>query len=51
MMDTIKTRHKVVGAWWDEKRGLWDLSVLNLETGEEFRDQANFLIDASGILK
>ncbi|KAI0148121.1 FAD/NAD(P)-binding domain-containing protein [Hypoxylon sp. NC0597] len=50
MMDTIKTQHKVVGAWWDESRGLWDLSVLNLKTGEEFRDQANFLVDASGIL-
>lgn len=51
MTDVIKTQHKVVGAWWDESRGLWDLSVLNLRTGQEFRDQANFLIDASGILK
>ncbi|KAI2619355.1 FAD/NAD(P)-binding domain-containing protein [Hypomontagnella submonticulosa] len=50
MTDVIKTQHKVVGAWWDESRGLWDLSVLNLRTGQEFRDQANFLIDASGIL-
>ncbi|KAI4869266.1 FAD/NAD(P)-binding domain-containing protein [Hypoxylon rubiginosum] len=50
MMDTIKLRHKVNGAWWDEKRGLWDLSVQNLETGEEFKDYANFLVDASGIL-
>ncbi|KAI0842840.1 FAD/NAD(P)-binding domain-containing protein [Hypoxylon sp. FL0890] len=50
MMDTIKTRHQVVGAWWDEARGLWDLCVRNLETGEQFRDQANFLVDASGIL-
>ncbi|KAI1213995.1 FAD/NAD(P)-binding domain-containing protein [Annulohypoxylon truncatum] len=50
MADTIKTRHKVVGAWWDEARGIWDLSVQNLETGEEFRDQANFVVDASGIL-
>ncbi|TGJ82536.1 hypothetical protein E0Z10_g6203 [Xylaria hypoxylon] len=50
MMDVIKTQHKVVGAWWDESRGLWDLSVQNLETGEEFRDHANFIIDASGIL-
>ncbi|KAI1773983.1 FAD/NAD(P)-binding domain-containing protein [Hypoxylon cercidicola] len=50
MMDSIKLRHKVVGAWWDENRGLWDISVLNLETGEEFKDQANFLVDGSGIL-
>ncbi|KAI0175567.1 FAD/NAD(P)-binding domain-containing protein [Hypoxylon sp. FL1284] len=50
MMDVIKTRHKVVGAWWDEDRGLWDIKVQNLETGEEFMDQANFIVDASGIL-
>ncbi|KAI0593841.1 hypothetical protein F4775DRAFT_586522 [Biscogniauxia sp. FL1348] len=50
MMDTIKTRHKVTGAWWDESRGLWDLKVVNLETDEELRDHANFIIDASGIL-
>ena len=51
MQDTIKTRHVVCGAWWDEGRGMWDLSIKNLETGEEFRDQANFIIDGSGILK
>jgi cation diffusion facilitator CzcD-associated flavoprotein CzcO len=51
MMDTIKTRHQVMGAWWDEARGLWELSVKNLATGEEFRDRANFIVDASGILK
>ncbi|KAI0008903.1 FAD/NAD(P)-binding domain-containing protein [Xylariaceae sp. FL0662B] len=50
MLDLIKTRRQVVGAWWDEARGLWDLSILNLETGETFRDQATFVVDASGIL-
>lgn len=51
MLDSIKLQHKVVGAWWDENRGLWDISIVNLETGEEFRDEANFIIDGSGILK
>ncbi|RYP76146.1 hypothetical protein DL771_001970 [Monosporascus sp. 5C6A] len=50
MLDSIKTRHEVSGAWWDEDRGLWDLNVVDLETGEEFQDQANFIIDGSGIL-
>ncbi|KAI1334768.1 hypothetical protein F5Y15DRAFT_280124 [Xylariaceae sp. FL0016] len=50
MMDTIKLQHKVTGAWWDESRGLWDLRVVSLETGTELRDEANFLVDASGIL-
>ncbi|CAJ2501024.1 Uu.00g038770.m01.CDS01 [Anthostomella pinea] len=50
MEDSIKTQHKVVGAWWNETQGLWDISVINLQTGKEFKDQANFLVDASGIL-
>ncbi|KAI8965278.1 FAD/NAD(P)-binding domain-containing protein [Daldinia sp. FL1419] len=50
MSNAIKTRHKVTGAWWDEERGLWDLSIMDLETGREFRDNANFLVNASGIL-
>ncbi|KAK7969302.1 hypothetical protein PG996_002260 [Apiospora saccharicola] len=50
MRDSIKTQHRVSGAWWDETRGLWDLSILNLTTGEEFRDEANFIVDGSGIL-
>ncbi|KAI0117329.1 FAD/NAD(P)-binding domain-containing protein [Daldinia grandis] len=50
MLDVIKTGHKVVGAWWDEDLGLWDLSVVDLGTGQEFRDNANFLVNASGIL-
>jgi cation diffusion facilitator CzcD-associated flavoprotein CzcO len=51
LMKAIRTRHKVTGAWWDETSGLWDLTVQNLETGEQFRDYANFIVDASGILK
>ena len=51
MRDSIKMQHRVSGAWWDEARGLWDLRILNVTTGEEFRDEANFIIDGSGILK
>lgn len=51
MGDTIKTRHQVMGAWWDEARGVWDLKVQDLSTGKELRDHANFVIDGSGILK
>ncbi|KAK7988530.1 Cytochrome c oxidase polypeptide 5 [Apiospora arundinis] len=50
MRESIKTQHRVSGAWWDEARGLWDLNVLNLTTGEEFRDEANFIVDGSGVL-
>ena len=51
MQDSIKTRHEVVGACWDESQGLWNLRIVDLKTGEEFKDQANFIIDGSGILK
>ncbi|KAH8675791.1 hypothetical protein BX600DRAFT_432344 [Xylariales sp. PMI_506] len=50
MMDTIKTQHQVVGARWDEVRGLWNLDIKNLVTGEDFSDSANFIIDGSGVL-
>jgi cation diffusion facilitator CzcD-associated flavoprotein CzcO len=51
MRGTIKTRHRVAAATWNEERGVWELRIQNLETGEEFDDYANFLLDGSGILK
>ncbi len=47
----IKTQHEVVEARWNEARGRWLLTIANLRTGERFDDYADFLIDASGILK
>lgn len=51
MIDSIKLRHQVTAAWWDELRGVWALKVLDLRTGLEFDDEANFLVNACGILK
>lgn len=51
MMGSIKLRHQVMGAWWDETRGVWDLNVKDLCSGNEFHDQAHFILDGSGILK
>ncbi|KXX78167.1 putative sterigmatocystin biosynthesis monooxygenase stcW [Madurella mycetomatis] len=50
MRDSIKTSHQVVSARWNEKGGLWELVVRNLETGEEFGDYATFLVNGAGIL-
>ncbi|KAK9418208.1 hypothetical protein SUNI508_08402 [Seiridium unicorne] len=50
MMDSIKLGHQVAGAWWDETRGVWDLNIKDLSTGQGFHDQANFIVDGSGIL-
>jgi hypothetical protein len=51
MTDVIKLRHQVVGAAWNDGKSLWELRIRNLATGEEFTDSANFLVDATGILK
>ncbi|KAL2161432.1 hypothetical protein VTH06DRAFT_7993 [Thermothelomyces fergusii] len=50
MRDSVKTLHEVVRARWDEGDGRWELVVRNLESGEEFSDHADFLINGSGIL-
>lgn len=49
--ESIKLSHQIVAATWDEPSGLWHLRVRDLKTGEQFDDTANFLINASGILK
>jgi cation diffusion facilitator CzcD-associated flavoprotein CzcO len=51
MRPCIKTSHKILGARWSETKGVWDVKVKNLVNGIIFDDQANFLIDACGILK
>lgn len=50
MMPLIKLQHQVTAALWDEARSIWRLKVEDLQTGVEFDDEANFLINASGIL-
>lgn len=51
MRDSIKTSHEVLSAKWNEGEGEWELTIRNLETGEEFGDHATFLVNGSGILK
>jgi cation diffusion facilitator CzcD-associated flavoprotein CzcO len=43
--------HQVTGAFWDEARGLWDVHVTNLKTGEAFVDSAEIFINNGGLLK
>ena len=52
--EEIKLGHRVVGMVWNEEQGLWKVKVQkNTEDGQntEFEDQANFVINAGGILK
>lgn len=51
MRDVIKTRHEITSATWNETRGVWVLTVLDLLSGREFDDYAHFLLDGTGILK
>lgn len=49
--DEIKLHHQVTGMTWMEDEGKWKVKVMNLEQEEEFEDYADFVINASGILK
>ena len=46
----IKLRHKIMHASWTDKVSKWTLGVQNLETGQEFEDQVDVIIDGGGIL-
>lgn len=43
-------RHQINHVEWDEDKGKWILKVKNLETGEEFQDEAEYFINAGGVL-
>lgn len=51
MQDQLKTKHEVVGAYWNETAGRWKVMIKNLGTSIVFEDHCDFLLNASGILK
>lgn len=46
----IHTRHQGVGAYWNQKYGGWDVKIKDLNSGKEFDDHCDILINAGGIL-
>jgi cation diffusion facilitator CzcD-associated flavoprotein CzcO len=50
-MKFFRLRHQVVGAYWDDEKGLWDVHVKELTTGQTFIDSAEIFINGGGILK
>ncbi|OBT62114.1 hypothetical protein VE03_08988 [Pseudogymnoascus sp. 23342-1-I1] len=46
----IKLNQKIVGATWDEDRGIYNLEIENVESGEKSNDWCHFLINGSGVL-
>ncbi|TPX15229.1 uncharacterized protein E0L32_004506 [Thyridium curvatum] len=46
----IKTRHQVIGAYWDHNIGGYDVKIRDLANGVIVSDHCDILINASGIL-
>ncbi|KAK4544729.1 hypothetical protein LTR36_003978 [Oleoguttula mirabilis] len=46
----IKLQHQVEHAAWDSEKGVWKFKVKDLKTGEVFDDEAEFFINAGGVL-
>ncbi|KAJ4287675.1 hypothetical protein N0V90_012378 [Kalmusia sp. IMI 367209] len=47
----IHAGHQVIGALWVEGDAVWKVTVEDLSTGKVFEERADFLLNASGILK
>ncbi|KAK5007139.1 hypothetical protein LTR28_005646, partial [Elasticomyces elasticus] len=46
----IKLRHQIEKVEWDDGAGVWRVRTKNLETGEVKEDEAEFFINAGGVL-
>lgn len=46
----IKTNHDIQSADWDAEKGKWIFKIKDLNTDTEFTDEAEFFIQATGIL-
>lgn len=47
----MKLRHEVIGADWDDDKGVWNVKIKDSVTGSVFIDTAEILINGAGILK
>ncbi|KAM3416544.1 putative sterigmatocystin biosynthesis monooxygenase stcW [Cercospora zeina] len=46
----VKLKHQINHAEWNDDKGRWVFRIRNLMTGEEFEDEAEFFINAGGVL-
>ena len=46
----VKLRHKIEKIEWDNEKGKWKIQVRNLTTDEVFQDEAEYYINAGGVL-
>jgi cation diffusion facilitator CzcD-associated flavoprotein CzcO len=46
----IKREHQVIGAYWNDATGGYDVKVQDLKGGKQFSHHCDILVNASGIL-
>lgn len=51
LMRYMRLNHEVVGAYWDQTVGKWQVTVKNTRTGKKFTDECDVLLNGSGVLK
>lgn len=51
LMKYMKLSHEIVGAYWDDEKGMWDIKIKNIITGVTFTDTCDVFINGGGILK
>jgi cation diffusion facilitator CzcD-associated flavoprotein CzcO len=50
LKDYIKTENQVIGAYWNNAAGGYDVRIRDLKSGQEISNHCDILINASGIL-
>ncbi|KAJ5577120.1 hypothetical protein N7535_004046 [Penicillium sp. DV-2018c] len=50
LMKYIKLRHRIIAADWDAQGGIWHVRIRDEETGTEFTDTCNVLVNGGGVL-
>jgi cation diffusion facilitator CzcD-associated flavoprotein CzcO len=48
--DQFKVSHEVTAAHWDDDAREWVVKIKSLDSGEEFEDRCDFLVNGCGIL-
>lgn len=47
----MKLNHEVTAASWNERDGVWEVTVRDLQSGVIFTDTAEILVNNAGVLK
>lgn len=50
-MKYFRLSHEIIGAAWDSNKGVWEVKIKDLKTGDVFTDTAEIIINGGGVLK